>query len=126
MGRDNRVPPHAAWRWGARRVRGVGREGRGVWGARRALTRAHAERRGRGEPRGADSGGLGVGLCVRVVGAYNPILVALVGNEREREREEGSLRPGECWPGRGLWVVARAGGNTHWWRQVPKAEGEQN
>ena len=66
VGRDMIVPPHTAWRavpgccvaWGERR---------GVWGARRVLTRAraHAERRGRGdgegEPRGADRGGLAGG-----------------------------------------------------------------
>lgn len=33
MGRDNHVPPHAAWRWVAFGRPVARREGRGVWGA---------------------------------------------------------------------------------------------
>ena len=87
LGRDMVVPPHTAWR----AVPGccVRGERRGVWGVRRALTRARTERgrgEGEGEPRGADRGGLGGGCGCVPFGAYNPWW---------REREVGvGLRAG--------------------------------
>lgn len=67
MGRDNVVPPHAAWRWAAfgRPVARRERE-REVWRvgcSHGVLTRARTRREmgEEGEPRGADRGGLGGG-----------------------------------------------------------------
>ena len=59
MGRDNVVPPHTAWRC-PRCVACKRRVGALSWCAN---TRAHGERKrgGRGEPRGADRGGLAGG-----------------------------------------------------------------
>ena len=106
MGRDMIVPPHTAWR----AVPGccVRRERRGVWGARRALTRAHAERRGRVEPRGADSGGLGGGggaysWCVLLVHTTPP---GSAGGQRERGGEPPAGRVGLAGGGGYLFLVA--------------------
>jgi len=92
MGRDNVVPPHTAWRAvpGCCVARG---ERRGVWGARRVLTRArtHAERGIDGRERGSlvwvDSGGLagggGAGIpCWRAVPTRGRAKLTLLGRGR--------------------------------------------
>lgn len=92
------------------------------------LIRGHAQRE-EGEGEGRERGSLvgrtvvawlgAVALwCERPSGEYNPLVACVRGLL--------GWPPSGPWSGRGLWVVARAGGNTRWWRQVPKAGGEQN
>ena len=45
---------------------------------------------------------------------------------REMGEEGEPSWGGPWWSGRGLAGGGALGGNTRWWRQVPKAEGEQN
>jgi len=71
MGRDMIVPPHTAWRavpgccvaWGERR---------GVWGARRVLTRARTRRDGGEGSRVGRTVVAWLGAGARTLGAYNP------------------------------------------------------
>ena len=62
--------------------------------------------------------------CKRRVGVLSWCANTRARAEREM-RGRGDSWGGPWWPGRGLWVVARAGGNTRWWRQVPKAGGSK-
>lgn len=87
-----------------------GRERRGVWGAPGVLTRAHTQRevRERGEPRGADGGGLAGGggaysWCVLLVHTTPP--PGSAGGQRERGGEPPAGRVGLAGGGGYLFLV---------------------